>query len=243
MAARRSIFSAGGDRKPIGYIEGTEACNVSGQRCCRYDEQTGNLRDLRNGEIVGHVSLEGRFVGLSWRADRLFRQCDDDLAGAVPQQEGSPNGGGEPAGQVLAPAEDETPNGADGHALHPLRLVLAVATEVFGRGAEDDQGIGNAAERRNPSSERVGPAIPTSADRERSGPFPEEAERVFEMLRNRIVLSAHDARDVEEMPNPASEREETNISTSAAGEQSGALPREVERVFEMLRNRIGLTAS
>ncbi len=232
MEKRSWIFSAGGDGERIGYIEGAEAFNVSGQRRCRYDGQTGNLRDLRNGEIVGHVSLKGRFVGLSWRADKLFRQFDDDLDGAVPQEEGCPNGVGEqPAGQVLAPAEDETPKGADNHAdalgkmlrefvqedaspdgvgeqpagqvltsaedetpkgadgdaLHPLRLVLAVANEVFGQhDAEDDQGVRNVSERRHPSSERAEPAITTNSDGERSGPFPEEAERIFEMLRDRI---------------------------------------------------------
>ena len=117
MEERSSIFSARGDGELIGYIEGAEAFNVSGQRRCRYDGQTGNLRDVGTGEIVGHVSLEGRFVGLSWRADRLFRQFDDDLDGAVLQEEASPNGVGEqPAGQELAPPEDETPKDADNHA-------------------------------------------------------------------------------------------------------------------------------
>ena len=98
MEKRSSIFSARGDGEVIGYIEGAEAFNVSGQRRCRYDGQTGNLRDLRNGEIVGHVSLEGRSVGLSWRADKLFQQFDDDIDGAVLQDEASPDGVGEQAG-------------------------------------------------------------------------------------------------------------------------------------------------
>ena len=116
MEKRSSIFSARGDGEPIGYIEGAEAFNVSGQRRCRYDGQTGNLRDLHNGEIVGHVSLEGRFVGLSWRADKLFRQFDDDIDGAVLQEEASPDRVGEqPAGQELAPAEDESPKNPDNH--------------------------------------------------------------------------------------------------------------------------------
>jgi hypothetical protein len=67
MEERISIFSVIGDGDRIGYIEGAEAFNLSGQRRCRYDERTGNLRDLGNGEIVGPVSLEGRFVGLSWQ--------------------------------------------------------------------------------------------------------------------------------------------------------------------------------
>ena len=57
MEGRRSIFSTKGDGEEIGYIEGAEAFNLSGQRRCRYDGQTGNLRDLGTGSIVGHVSL------------------------------------------------------------------------------------------------------------------------------------------------------------------------------------------
>jgi hypothetical protein len=222
VEARRSIFSARADGARIGYIEGDEAFNVSGQRRCRYDGQTGNLRDLRSGEIVGHVSLDGRFVGLSWRADRLFRQFDNDLDDAVRQQEGSPKGGSEkPAGQVLAPAEDETLDGADGDARQPLRLVLAIANEVFGqRDAESNQGIRHAAGRRNPAPERAEPAIRTNAAGERIGAFPNEAERIFEMLRDRIGLSARDVHDVEEMPNLSSEREKRAPPTSSAGEKS-----------------------
>ena len=116
MEKRSSIFSARGDGEVIGYIEGAEAFNVSGQLRCRYDGQTGNLRDLRNGEIVGHVSLEGKFVGLSWRADKLFQQFDDDIDGAVLQEEASPDDVGEkPAVQELAPAEDESPKSPDNH--------------------------------------------------------------------------------------------------------------------------------
>ncbi len=157
------------------------------------------------------------------------------------QDGASPNGVGEqPAGQELAPPEDETPKDADNDALHPLRQVLAVANEVFGQGdAEDDRGVRYLGERRNPPSKRAEPAIP---DGKRTGPFPEEAERIFEMLRNRVGLSAQDVRDVEEMPNPSSERGEPKIPTSSAGEQNGAFSEEVERVFEMLSDRIALNA-
>ena len=156
------------------------------------------------------------------------------------QDEASPDGVGEqPAGQEQAPAEDESPKGADGDALHPLRQVLAVANEVFGqRDAEGDQGVRNVGERRSPPSEKAEPAIPTNSDGEQR-----EAERIFEMLRNRIGLSARDVHDVEEMPNPGSEQEEPNIiPTSSAGEQRGAFSEEVEHVFEMLLDRIGLNA-
>jgi hypothetical protein len=43
MEGRRSIFSTKGDGEQIGYIEGAEAFNLSGQRRCRYDGQTGSF--------------------------------------------------------------------------------------------------------------------------------------------------------------------------------------------------------
>jgi hypothetical protein len=218
MEGRSSIFSARGDGDQIGYIEGAEAFSLSGQRRCRYDGQTGNLRDLGTGEILGHVSLEGRFVGLSWQADRLFRQFDDGLDGAVLQEEASPNGVGEqPARQELVHAEDETPKSPDRVAPNPLRQVFAIANEVFGqRDAEDDQGVRNIGDMPNPPFERAEPAVPTNFAGERSEPFPEEAERIFELLRNRIGLSAQGVRDVEEMSNPASEGEEPDVPASPA---------------------------
>jgi hypothetical protein len=236
MEERISIFSAIGDGRRIGYIEGAEAFNLSGQRRCRYDERTGNLRDLGNREIVGHVSLEGRFVGLSWQADTLFRQFDGDVDRAVLQEEGPLNGTGEQlAGQEPARAEDETLKSLDSHAFHPLRQVLAVANEVFGqRDAEDDQGVRGVGEMPNPPSEREEPAVPTNASGGRSGGFPEEAERIFERLRERIGLNAQGVPNVGEMPN---QREGPAAPTTTAGEQSGAFSKEVERVFEMLRNK------
>ena len=64
------------------------------------------------------------------------------------QNEPSPNGVGEQLRQEPAPAEDETPKGPDGNAMHPLRQVFAIANEVFGqRAIEDDQGFRNVGER------------------------------------------------------------------------------------------------
>ena len=153
------------------------------------------------------------------------------------QEDTSPDEVGERhTGQKQVPAEDKSPRGRTGDAPHPLRQVLAVANEVFGqRDAEGDQGARNVGERRSPASEKAEPAIPTKSDGERK-----EAERIFEMLRKRIGLSVQDVRDVEEVPNPGSEREELNIPTSSAGEQSGDFSEDVERVFEMLLDRIGL---
>ena len=237
MEGRRSIFSTKGDGEQIGYIEGAEAFNLSGQRRCRYDGQTGNLRDLGTGSIVGHVSLEGRFVGLSWRVDELFRQFDDDLDGAVRQEEASPNGVGEQLAQEPAPAEDEAPKSPHGNAMHPLRQVFAIANEVFGqRAIEDDQGFRNVGETPNPPSDGTEPPVRTDSAGERSGPFPEEAERIFEMLRNRIGLSAQ-VRDVDEMPIPTPEQTDAAVTTTIPARPSGPFSQEVERVFEMLRDK------
>src|SRR5262249_36906907 len=43
-----------------------------GHKRCNYNPNTGNLHDLDSGRIVGHLSLAGRFVGLSYVADELF---------------------------------------------------------------------------------------------------------------------------------------------------------------------------
>ncbi len=231
MDERSSIFSAR-DGERIGYIEGGQAYSLSGQRRCRYDGQTGNLCDRGNGEIVGHVSLEGRFVGESWRADKLFRQFDDP---AVLHEKGPPNGTGEQAAGQPGRAEGESLKSSDGPA---LRQVLAVASEVFGQAdSEDDQGVRNVDEMPNSPSEQGEPTIPTNVAGERSGGFPEEAERLFERLRERIGLDAQGVRNIEVMPNPASERGEPAIPTNSAGEQSRHFSQEVERVFEMLRDK------
>ena len=192
MGERRSIFSARGDGERIGYTEGIEAFDLSGQRCCRYDEQTGNLCDLGNGKIVGHVSLKGRFVGLSRQADELFPRFYGNIEREVVEEEGFPNNPGEQVvGREPARTESEAPNNAESQGLSPLNQVLAVACEVFGqRDAKDDQRVRNAGEMPNAPVERGEPATPADFAGEQGGPFSEEVERVFERLRNRIGLSA-----------------------------------------------------
>ena len=51
------------------------------------------------------------------------------------------------------------------------------------------------------------------------------------MLRNRIGLSARDVRDVEEMPNPGSEREEAETSLQALLESRAELFRKRWNAF------------
>jgi hypothetical protein len=82
MAERSPIFSTKGDRPQIGYIEGNEAFDLFGRQRCSYSAATGNLCDFDSGKIVGHVSLEGNFVGASWIADELFGQRHDGEADA-----------------------------------------------------------------------------------------------------------------------------------------------------------------
>jgi hypothetical protein len=70
MLERIPIINAKGLQ--LGYIEGNVAFDLSGKERCRYDGSSGNLCDLKSGNIVGYVSLVGTFVGASWVSDELF---------------------------------------------------------------------------------------------------------------------------------------------------------------------------
>ena len=71
MAERRLlIFNAKGFQ--LGYVEGDAAFDLSGRRRCSYTGATGNLGDFDSGKILGHISLDGTFVGASWLSDDLF---------------------------------------------------------------------------------------------------------------------------------------------------------------------------
>ncbi len=70
MAERSLIFNANGVQ--LGYIEGNTAFDLTGRERCNYAGATGNLCDSNNGKIIGHISLDGVFVGASWIADELF---------------------------------------------------------------------------------------------------------------------------------------------------------------------------
>ena len=84
MVKRISIFSARNHSHQIGFIEGGRAFDLSGRRRCSYNENTGNLTDADSGNVVGHVSLEGIFVGSSWMADELFPEPDDGSTPIAP---------------------------------------------------------------------------------------------------------------------------------------------------------------
>ena len=70
MSDRSPIFNAKGVQ--IGYIEADRAFDLTGKERCKYARATGNLSGLNGEKIVGHVSLDGTFAGLSWISEELF---------------------------------------------------------------------------------------------------------------------------------------------------------------------------
>jgi len=64
LTERRPIFASRDTSQTIGYFDSEGAYDLSGRLRCRYSEVTGNLSDPETGKIVGHLSLEGKFVGL-----------------------------------------------------------------------------------------------------------------------------------------------------------------------------------
>jgi hypothetical protein len=80
MSDRTLIFNAKGAQ--IGYIEADRALDLTGRERCKYARATGNLSDLNDEKIVGHVSLDGTFVGLCWISDELFGKPSGGVRGA-----------------------------------------------------------------------------------------------------------------------------------------------------------------
>jgi hypothetical protein len=76
MVERSLIFNAKGLQ--LGFIEGNLAFDLGGRQRCSYAEATGNLCDLNTGKVVGHVSLDGTFVGASWVSDDLFGKASGE---------------------------------------------------------------------------------------------------------------------------------------------------------------------
>jgi hypothetical protein len=70
MSDRSPIFNEKGAQ--IAYIEGDRAFDLTGRERCKYARATGNLSELTSEKIVGHVSLDSTFVGLTWISDELF---------------------------------------------------------------------------------------------------------------------------------------------------------------------------
>jgi hypothetical protein len=84
MIERSPIYSAKSPSLKIGYIEGGEAFDSSGNKRCNYNPKTGNLLEFDTGKIIGHVSLENFFVGSSWIADELFLKFDRNASPSIP---------------------------------------------------------------------------------------------------------------------------------------------------------------
>ena len=77
MSDRSLIFNAKGAQ--IGYIEGERAFDLTGRQRCTYAPATGNLSELHGKKIVGHISLDGIFVGLTWISDQLFGKSTGEV--------------------------------------------------------------------------------------------------------------------------------------------------------------------
>jgi hypothetical protein len=87
MVERSPIYSAKHRSLKIGYIEGGEAFDLSGNKRCNYNPKTGNLLEFDSGKVIGHVSLANFFVGSSWIADELFLQFDTNESPLTPASE------------------------------------------------------------------------------------------------------------------------------------------------------------
>ena len=70
MSDRSLIFNAKGVQ--IGYIEADRAFDLTGKERCKYARAMGNLSGLNGEKVVGYVSLDGTFAGLSWISEKLF---------------------------------------------------------------------------------------------------------------------------------------------------------------------------
>ena len=99
MAEGSLILSGKIDRQKIGYIEGTEAFDLFGNKRCNYNPSTGNLLELDSGRTVGHVSLAGYFVGSSWIAEELFPLAAENSPTTSPDKPGMADS----AGLVISP--------------------------------------------------------------------------------------------------------------------------------------------
>jgi hypothetical protein len=74
---RSLIFNAKGFQ--IGYIEDDRAFDLAGRERCKYARATSTLTDLNGTKIVGYISLDGTFVGLSWISDHLFGKPSGEI--------------------------------------------------------------------------------------------------------------------------------------------------------------------
>jgi len=77
MSDRVLIFNTNGAQ--IGYIEGDRAFDLTGRERCKYARATGNLCELNGEKVVGHISLDGTFIGLAWMSDLLFGKSNGEV--------------------------------------------------------------------------------------------------------------------------------------------------------------------
>jgi hypothetical protein len=75
MIERVPIRSARQDNRIFGFIESNKAFDLLGRPCADYDPNTGLLCDLRDGSVVGYVTLNGKFLGSSQVAQKLFPEA------------------------------------------------------------------------------------------------------------------------------------------------------------------------
>jgi len=133
MTERRSILSAKPGHRPIGYIVGDDVFDLSGRKRCRYNGDTGNLHDIETGQIVGYVSLDGRYAGSSFEAQRLFERRDKPIIAVSPGEETEPKAptverpssqeqeGVQPVDIALTPVVEEPADASFERALSMLR--------------------------------------------------------------------------------------------------------------------------
>jgi hypothetical protein len=73
MAEQRiPICSAKRDNRVLGYIESSEAFDLLGRRRADYNPNTGLLYDQLDGGVVGYVTFDNKFAGLSRMVDEMF---------------------------------------------------------------------------------------------------------------------------------------------------------------------------
>jgi len=118
MPERSPILSAKNDGRQIGYIEGNEVFDLLGRRRASSNGRTGNLCALDSGKIIGHVSLQGKFVGMSWIADELFSISDGDTHKEAVRREGFLHGPGV-AGDIFKPRDAEAASVVHGNGEPP----------------------------------------------------------------------------------------------------------------------------
>jgi hypothetical protein len=193
MVAQSPIYSAKDRNLKIGYVEEGAAFDLSGNRRCNYSASTGNLIEFDSGQVIGHVSLAGYFVGLSWIANQLFPTPDATVAPEAA------------AAEAIATNSTDTPLPTEAErALEMVQITLATKPfaaefQVSGHLAHassigeesDSQSFGNAAPTSSPNLPTlVEPiALPLSGDVEH------DCQTVRSVLARRMAETRRDTAD------------------------------------------------